>query len=306
MSKQTIGLLVMAYGTPPSLDDVEAYYTHIRRGRPPSPEQLQDLLDRYNAIGGISPLKVITRGQVEHLEAKLNETSEEYEFKAYMGMRHAPPFIETAVEEMAKDGIKKAVSIVLAPHYSVMSVGGYNKTASEAAQKHSVELTSVNQYHLEPTYIQALVERVEEAFQSFDDRQAVKVVFTAHSLPEKIVEMNDPYVDQLRETAEAIAEQLQLENWETGWQSAAQTNVPWLGPDILDRMRELKEAGTDNLIICATGFVSDHLEILYDLDIECKQVAEELNMQFVRTKSLNTDPLYIEALAQAVLKQLNI
>lgn len=304
MAKQQIGLLVMAYGTPSTLDDVEEYYTHIRRGNPPTPEQLRDLIDRYEAIGGLSPLKEITKGQVDALEKRLNETSDEYAFKAYMGMKHAPPFIEDAVKKMAEDGIKRAVSIVLTPHYSIMSVGGYNKTASEAARANGIELVTVNNYHMEPAFIQALVERVEKSLSEFDRPKETMVLFTAHSLPEKILEMNDPYVDQLKETAAAIAEKLQLEHWETGWQSAGQTNIPWLGPDILDKMRELKNEGFDQLLVCPIGFVSDHLEILYDLDIECKELADELGMRFARTESLNVDPLYIEALSQAALKKL--
>lgn len=305
MEKQKIGLLVMAYGTPSSLDVVEAYYTHIRRGNPPSQEKLQELIDRYQAIGGVSPLNAITKNQVASLEKKLNERSTHFVFQSYMGMKHASPFIEDAIEEMAADGIASAISIVLAPHYSTMSIGGYNKTARDAAKRHGIDLTSVAYYHLEPKYIEALVIRVEEALKEFKDQQDLMVLFTAHSLPEKIVEMNDPYPKQLKETASAIAEQLQLSRWDNGWQSAGQTNVPWLGPDILDQMRVLKNKGVHKLLICPIGFVSDHLEVLYDIDIECMKLAEELTMQLVRTKSLNDDPLFIEALANVVLKQMN-
>ena len=305
MGKQKIGLLVMAYGTPSSLEEVEAYYTHIRRGNPPSPEKLQELVDRYQAIGGVSPLNEITRAQVNRLEQKLNEISAHYEFQSFMGMKHAHPFIEEAVESMAEQGIKQAVSIVLAPHYSVMSVGGYNKTAAEAAKSKGIELTSVCDYHLEPKYIDVLVERVAEALTKFEDQQEPMVLFTAHSLPEKIVEMNDPYPTQLRETAATIAERLQLSHWDNGWQSAGQTAVPWLGPDILEKMEILRNEGIKKLLICPIGFVSDHLEVLYDIDIECQKLAKDLDMQLVRTASLNDDPLFIEALADVVLKQLN-
>lgn len=302
MDKQKIGLLVMAYGTPASLEEVEAYYTHIRRGNPPSPEKLQELLDRYQAIGGVSPLNEITRAQVKGLEKKLNEMSSQYEFQSFIGMKHAHPFIDEAVEDMAKQGIQKAVSVVLAPHYSIMSIGGYNKTAEEAANSKGIQLTSVRDYHIEPKFIEVLVGRVSKALKNFEEQPMV--LFTAHSLPERIVEMNDPYPDQLRETAVAIANRLQLTQWDNGWQSAGQTNVPWLGPDILDKMKELQLEGIKNLLICPIGFVSDHLEVLYDIDIECQKLAQDLQINLARTDSLNDDPLFIEALADVVLKQL--
>lgn len=300
MNKQKLGLLVMAYGTPSSLDEVEAYYTHIRRGNPPTAEKLQELVDRYEAIGGVSPLNAITKSQVDSLGNKLNEGS--CTFQAYIGMKHAHPFIEEAVEQMSKDGIEKAIGIVLAPHYSVMSVGAYNKTAIEAAMELGLELSCVNSYHLEPKFIDALVQRVEVALGRFPEaqRKETMVLFTAHSLPEKIVEMNDPYPKQLRETAEVIANRIGISRWDNGWQSAGQTNVPWLGPDILDHMKLLKQEGVKQLIICPIGFVSDHLEVLYDIDIECQKLAQELGIHLERTASLNDDPLFIEALADVV------
>lgn len=306
MSKKKLGLLVMAYGTPSRLDEVEAYYTHIRRGNPPTPEKLKELMERYEAIGGLSPLNEITRSQVTELERKLNETSEEYSFHAYMGMKHAQPFIEEAVAQMEKDGISAAVGIVLAPHYSVMSVGTYNKTALESAQAHNIDLTCVTSYHLEPALIEALVQRMEQALSQFrvDKQKEVKVLFTAHSLPEKILELGDPYPEQLRETAQAVAEGSGVTNWDNGWQSAGQTAVPWLGPDILDEMKNLRDQGVKNLIISPIGFVSDHLEVLYDIDIEAQKLAKELDIHLVRTASLNSDPLFIEALSRAVMKQL--
>lgn len=304
MDKQKLGLLVMAYGTPSSLDEVEEYYTHIRRGNPPTPEKLQELIDRYEAIGGLSPLNAITKNQVEGLERKLNESS--CSFQAYIGMKHAHPFIEEAVEQMAKDGIQNAIGIVLAPHYSIMSIGTYNKTAKEAARAHGLNISCVDSYHLEPKFIEALVKRVESALARFpeDTRKDTMVLFTAHSLPEKIVEMNDPYPRQLRETAEAIADRIGISQWDTGWQSAGQTNIPWLGPDILEKMTMLRAEGVKQLLICPIGFVSDHLEVLFDIDIECQNLAQELGIHLERTASLNDDPLFIEALADVVLIKL--
>jgi protoporphyrin/coproporphyrin ferrochelatase len=308
MDTTKIGLLVMAYGTPARLDEVGAYYTHIRRGNPPSPEKLQELIDRYTAIGGVSPLNEITREQVQQLEATLNEKSADCTFKAYPGMKHTHPFIEEAVEQMAKDGIEKIVGIVLAPHFSSMSIGAYIQSAKQAIEKFPIaQSTFVRHYHLEPHFIQAIVERVREALQRFaeEDRENVKVLFTAHSLPVKILETGDPYPTQLRESAAEVASQIGLTNWEMGWQSAGQTAVPWLGPDILERMQSLHEEGVKNIVICPIGFVSDHLEVLYDNDVECQNLAHELGMHMERTASLNADPLFIEALAQTVLSQIH-
>ncbi|HJV47492.1 MAG TPA: ferrochelatase [Bacillota bacterium] len=306
MAQEKIALLVMAYGTPSNLGEVEAYYTHIRRGNPPTPEKLQELIERYEAIGGVSPLNQITQSQVANLEKQLNEKSKDYHFTAYMGMKHAHPFIEEAIEQLAKDGFTRAVGIVLAPHYSSMSVGVYIKTAEEAAEKYGVEISPIKDYHLETNFIQALVDRVDDTRLKFPEekRREVFVLFTAHSLPARILEMKDPYPEQLRETAIAIADQLGIRNWDTGWQSAGQTAVPWLGPDILEHMKSLREQGVTDLIVCPIGFVSDHLEVLYDIDIECQKLAGELGIHLERTPSLNADPVYIDALASTVLHKL--
>jgi protoporphyrin/coproporphyrin ferrochelatase len=305
--KQQIGVLVMSYGTPESLEQVEAYYTHIRRGNPPSPEQLKDLTDRYEAIvGGVFPLRENTNNQVQALEDLLNQSHPDKQFRCYQGLKHAAPFIEDGVDQMAADGITKAVGIVLAPHYSIMSVGGYIKRAQEKAQEHGLDIRFIKSYHLHPKLIDALSERVTEGLSRFDTaRENVRVIFTAHSLPEKILEMRDPYPEQLLETSRAIAEQTGVTNWEFGWQSAGQTGTPWLGPDILDVLARVKqEQQAEHVLICPIGFVSDHLEILYDLDIEAQKTARELGLQLERTRSLNTDPLYIQALSDSVYTEL--
>ncbi|GAB7388576.1 ferrochelatase [Bacillaceae bacterium] len=321
MRNETIGVLVMAYGTPANLDEVETYYTHIRRGKPPTPEQLADLKARYLAIGGLSPLLEITRRQVEGLEEKLNEyedpgaaakhgkgdRADSPRFKAYMGMKHARPFIADAVQAMVADGIRQAIGIVLAPHYSAMSVGSYLEEAKRAASRHGLaEIAFVKDWHLEPGYIRCLAQRVKDALQRFDEeeRNAVKVLFTAHSLPEKIREMNDPYVDQLLATSRAVAGQAGIADWDFAWQSAGQTPVPWLGPDIQDVLRDLRRRGITAALVCPVGFVSDHLEILYDLDIACKNLARELGIHLERTASLNDDPQFLASLADVVRKHL--
>jgi len=319
MAQRTIGVLVMSYGTPESMDQIEAYYTHIRRGSPPSKEQLEELTARYEAIvGGFFPLRENTNKQVKALEETLNRESyvgrvsadgESCRFVCYQGLKHAHPLIEEGVKQMADDGITEAVGVVLAPHYSSMSVGSYIKRAQEAAEAHGLRMTFVKSYQTHPSLIRALSERVDRALAGFAadgiDRSSVKVLFSAHSLPAKILEMNDPYPEQLLETSRAIADRTGVTNWQFTWQSAGQTAMPWLGPDVLDTVRELKETeGVANVLVAPIGFVSDHLEVLYDLDIEAKAVARELGIRLERTESLNTDPLYMETLADVVIEKL--
>ncbi|WP_159881141.1 ferrochelatase [Paenibacillus puerhi] len=306
-SGRKVGVLVMSYGTPESIEQVEAYYTHIRRGNPPSPEQLKDLTDRYEAIvGGVFPLRENTDKQVKALETKLNETYPHASFVCYQGLKHASPFIEDGVERMAADGITEAVGVVLAPHYSIMSVGGYIKRAQEKASELGLKMSFVRSYHLHPKLIEALAIRVEEALSRFEgaDKDKVLVLFTAHSLPEKILEMKDPYPEQLLETSRAVAERAGIARWQFGWQSAGQTGVPWLGPDLLDVLRTVKQENrAEHVLVCPVGFVSDHLEVLYDLDIEAQHTARELGIHLERTRSLNTDPLYMETLSDVVYAQ---
>jgi len=301
----------MSYGTPESIEGVEAYYTHIRRGNAPSPEQLEELVDRYKAIvGGVFPLRENTNHQVDSLQKTLNDDTRlpDVEFVCYQGLKHASPFIEDGVEEMAKDGIKKAVGIVLAPHYSTMSVESYVKRAQAKADEQGVEFTFVKSYHLHPQLIDALTNRVNAKLDLFKEagaeRDEVRVLFSAHSLPEKILELGDPYPEQLLETSRAIAEKAEITSWQFAWQSAGRTSVPWLGPDILDTLRNLSKEQVKNVLVAPIGFVSDHLEVLYDLDIEAQEVAKELDMRLMRIDMLNSDPLYMETLCDTVIDQL--
>ncbi|WP_338552038.1 ferrochelatase [Paenibacillus sp. KS-LC4] len=303
-----IGVLVMSYGTPESLDDVEAYYTHIRRGHPPTPEQLTDLYGRYEAIvGGVFPLRENTNGQVAGLQDKLEQLAPG-RYVCYQGLKHARPYIEDGVEQMARDGIKQAVGIVLAPHYSTMSVGSYIKRAQEKASELGVEMSFVNQYHLHPKLLQALTERVMEGLArlsaSSGGEPNVKVLFSAHSLPEKIRELGDPYEEQLLETSRAVAKQAGVADdvWQFTWQSAGRTREPWLGPDILETLAELAEQGVKAVLAAPIGFVSDHLEVLFDLDIEAKTTAKNMGITLERIQMLNRDPLYMETLAESVIE----
>ncbi|KAA8999800.1 ferrochelatase [Paenibacillus spiritus] len=302
-----IGVLVMSYGTPDSLEGVEAYYTHIRRGNPPSEEQLRELKDRYEAIvGGVFPLRENTDRQVAALQETLDRENQDpaVRYVCYQGLKHAHPFIEDGVDKMAKDGIKRAVGIVLAPHYSSMSVGGYIKRARERAQEHGIEMAFVESYHLHPLLIDTLSRRVSQRLDEYEEagakREEVKVLFSAHSLPERILAMGDPYRDQLLATSQAIAERTGVTNWEFTWQSAGRTSEPWLGPDILDTLHRLSTEQVEDVLSAPVGFVSDHLEVLYDLDIEAQAVARELDMRLMRIESLNSDPAYMSVLSDVV------
>jgi len=302
--KKRIGVLVMSYGTPESMEAIEAYYTHIRHGHPPTAEQLQELKDRYAAIvGGVFPLREHTNKQVEALQQALDARGGDVEYVCFQGLKHARPFIEDGVRQMAEAGIKEAVGIVLAPHYSVMSVGTYIKRAEQVAAELGVSFRFERSYYARPELIEAFAERVQEALGKFEGgADQIRVLFSAHSLPEKILELGDPYVDQLLATSKLIAEKVGLPEWHFVWQSAGRTADPWLGPDILDVMRNLQREGVKQILSCPIGFVSDHLEILYDLDIEAKQLAAELGIHFERIRSLNQDPKYIGLLSNIVVE----
>ncbi|CAH1190205.1 Ferrochelatase [Paenibacillus auburnensis] len=300
-----IGVLVMSYGTPESLEGVEAYYTHIRRGNAPSPEQLKELKDRYEAIvGGVFPLRENTDRQVEALQEMLNRSGGDVEYVCYQGLKHARPFIEDGVEAMVRDGISQAVGIVLAPHYSVMSVGTYIKRAKEKADASGIRMEFVESYHLHPELIDVLSRRVSAKLDQFEETGAargdVQVLFSAHSLPERILAMGDPYRDQLLETSKAIADRAGVTSWQFTWQSAGRTAEPWLGPDILDTLRELSKSQVKYVLSAPIGFVSDHLEVLYDLDIEAQALASELDLRLMRIDSLNSDPAYMSVLSDVV------
>jgi len=295
-----IGVLVMAYGTPASVEDIEPYYTHIRRGRPAPPELLAELVDRYAAIGGISPLAARTEAQRAAIESAL-EALAPGRYRVVLGQKHAAPFIEDAVAELAADGITTTVGLVLAPHYSGFSVGQYQSRAAEAGAAAGITHHAIDSWHLDPAYLDFLTDAVAEADATLPERR--KVVFTAHSLPERVL-ADDPYPDQLRSSAEAVAGRLGLDawsEWSIAWQSAGRTPEPWRGPDILDVIRELAATdATDGVLVCAQGFVADHLEVLYDLDIEAAAVAEEVGLAFARTRSLNDDPTVMAALAARI------
>lgn len=301
-----MGLLVMAYGTPYKEEDLERYYTHIRRGRKPSEEMVEELRSRYEAIGGISPLAQITLEQGKSLEAYLNNIQDEIEFKMYLGLKHIEPFIEDAVAEMHKDGIEDAVSIVLAPHFSTFSVKSYNGRAKEEAEKlGGPAIKSVESWYLEPKFIEYWVDKVKDTFMEMtpEEKEAAVLIVSAHSLPEKILLSGDPYPNQLQETADLIAKGAGVNHYAVGWQSAGNTPEPWLGPDVQDLTRDLyKQHGFKAFVYTPVGFVSDHLEVLYDNDIECKAVTDEIGASYYRPVMPNSQPQFIEAMASAIFK----
>lgn len=298
----------MAYGTPYKEEDIERYYTHIRHGRRPSEEALEDLRSRYKAIGGISPLAKITSDQAEALCARLNDVQEEIEFKLYIGLKHIEPFIEDAVEQMHKDGITEGVSMVLAPHFSTFSIKSYNGRVKETADKlGGMSITSVESWYDEPKFIQYWSEKVKGTFDAMSEEERAKacLIVSAHSLPEKIIASGDPYPDQLKETADLIARAAGVENYEVGWQSAGQTPEPWLGPDVQDLTRQLsEEKGYTTFVYTPVGFVADHLEVLFDNDYECRIVCEEIGANYHRPEMPNTQSLFIDAMSDVVLKHL--
>ncbi len=289
------GVIVMAYGTPRGLDDVERYYTDIRHGRPPDPESLQELTARYAAIGGRSPLYEITEGQRLGLEERLDG------IRTYLGQKHSPPFIADAVKDMAADGVERVVGLVLAPHYSKMSVGDYRRRVLLARDElgWDAHVDIVESWHLEPGYVSFLGQRVRDAAAQLSSgaRERYAVVFTAHSLPERILQGGDPYPAQLRETADAVAAAARVPEHTIGWQSAGRTADPWMGPDVLEVLEKLAADGVRGVVVCPCGFVSDHLEVLYDVDVECVRKASELGVELVRTRSPNDDSEFLDVLA---------
>jgi ferrochelatase len=301
--EEPIGVVVMAYGTPSSPEQIEPYYTHIRRGRPPTPEQLANLRARYDALGGTSTLAARTAAQVAAITAAL-DAQRPGRFVVALGQKHASPFIEDGVAELAAAGASAIVGVVLAPHYSGFSVGEYQKRVAEAAQEAGLPAAGVERWHDLPEYraflAAAVRDAVAEAVAGGAAAERVEVVFTAHSLPERVL-VGDPYPDELAASATAVAEELGLPRWSVAWQSAGATPEPWRGPDILEVLRDRAEIGDlDAVVVCPQGFVADHLEVAYDLDIEAARLAAELGIGFGRTRVLNDDPTVLAALADRV------
>lgn len=291
-------VLLMAYGTPARPEDVEAYYTDIRRGRPPTPEQLDDLLRRYAAIGGISPLTARTESQRAGLQAALDERAPG-RYRVVLGFKHVAPFVEDAIP----DDAGHVTGLVLAPHYSALSVGEYLERAAAACTSKGVDFTGIESWATEPAYVEFLAGAVRSTLDRMPED--TKVLFTAHSLPERVRQLGDPYEDELRSTADAVAARVGLlpwTQWAHAWQSAGRTQEPWLGPDVLQVIADLAGTGRGTgILVCPCGFVADHLEVLYDLDVEARAAAERVGIAFARTPVLNDDAAVLGALAERVL-----
>ncbi|MEX2957152.1 ferrochelatase [Staphylococcus pasteuri] len=303
MSK-TIGLLVMAYGTPYKESDIEPYYTDIRHGKKPTDDELQDLKDRYEFIGGLSPLAGTTDRQAEALRDALNESYEDVEFKLYLGLKHISPYIEEAVESMHKDGITEAVTVVLAPHYSSFSVGSYDERAEEEAEKYGIQLHHVKHYYHQPKFLEFWTNQINHTLEQIptEEHDDTVLVVSAHSLPKGLIEKNnDPYPNELHDTAVQLKEQSNIIHVAKGWQSEGNTGTPWLGPDVQDLTRDLfNEHGYKHFIYTPVGFVCEHLEVLYDNDHECKVVCDDIGANYYRPEMPNTHPLFIGAIVDEI------
>jgi ferrochelatase len=307
-----IGVLVMAYGGPANLDEVEPYLLDVRGYRPTPPEIVHEVRERYRQIGGRSPILERTQAQAAALEAALNveANAEAPAFRAFVGMRHWHPYIHAALGQMAEAGICRAVGLVMAPHYSRMSIGAYFKRAIEAGGP--VEIAPIESWHLLPGYVEALAGGVRAALERFPAgvRDKVPIVFTAHSLPRRILEWNDPYPDELQATVQAVIARLTAganggraapaSRFSFAYQSAALTGEAWLGPDASEVIAHLAAEGWRHVLIAPIGFVCEHVEILYDVDILMRRQAEGLGLQLERTDTLDTAPPMIEGLAALV------
>ena len=303
------GVLVMAHGTPDTPEGIEPFYTRIRRGRPPTDELLDELTGRYASIGGTSPLTARTTAQVDGLAAVL-EAIRPGRFVVRLGTKYVHPTIEEGMAVLAAEGVAGVVGIVLTPHQSTMGSGEYfaRAGAAAAAADPPLDLTVIPSWYEAADFAPILAERTRAVLASIDPRarQHTAVFFTAHSLPERVVAEGDPYPEQVAESGAAIAALLDFDadptiTWGTAWQSAGRTADPWIGPDLLAEMERVAADGATAVVVCAVGFVSDHLEILYDLDIEAQARADSLGIVFARTPSLNDDPDFLAMLAGVVV-----
>jgi len=301
MSKKAV--LILAYGSPESVDGMECYLSDIRGGRPMSKEFVDEFRHRYSLIGGKSPLTELTFEQARQTGAELKRRG--YDWPVYVGMRHWSPWIKDTVAQMYLNGIEEAVAIVMAPHYSRMSIGKYWDRINEAQETlgSHIKFSMVRSWYQQPRFLQTVENHVRAAFEKFSPevRDKVKLVFSAHSLPARLLKMGDPYDEQLKDNARLVAERLGDVDWMFSYQSAAETGEPWLGPQIEEVVVDLAEEGYKHMLVAPIGFVCDHVEILYDIDIEARQLAEERELQLERIESMNATPLFIQAVVDAIL-----
>ena len=297
-------VLLMAYGSPETPDQVEPYFTHIRGGRTPSAEAVERLQRRYALVGGRTPLLDVTLRVRSALEALLNARAGDGGYRVYVGMKHWHPFIAETLPEVSRDGARAVTAVPLAPHYSRISIGGYRKAVDEAMAtlRSPLELRFVDHWHLNEKFIDFVAARVRETMTEWPATQRAQVVtvFSAHSLPVRIREWNDPYEAQLLESCRAVAERAGIDHWRFAWQSAGETGEPWLGPDIVDVVGTLASEGVRHVLSVPIGFVCDHLEVLYDIDHEARRKADAEGVTLRRVRMPNDDPAFIEVLASVV------
>lgn len=296
-------VLLLAYGGPDSLDDIPEYLLDIRGGRLTPQHLIDEITERYRLIGGRSPLCEITWRLGVKLEEQIN-------LPVYVGMRHWQPYIADVVLQMALDGVERIVALCMAPHYSDLSIGKYREKVDEAVAlvrdkvDRELEVLFVKHWHTQPDFLSGLAENIRQTLDRWppEEQGRVKVVFTAHSLPAIILERGDPYDGQLRETAALLAEMLALapDRWQFCYQSAALTGVPWLGPQIEELVPQLAEQGERDVLIAPIGFIADHVEVLYDIDIGVRKIAEPLGVRIERPPMLNDSAPLVTSLAQLV------
>lgn len=307
---ETIAVLLMAYGGPDKLEDIPAYLADVRHGRPFSQELLEEITERYRRIGGRSPIVELTRAQAAGVERLLNspETATEgVRYRTYVGMRHWHPYIHEVVPEILRDGADRLVAVVMAPHYSKMSVGAYLQRLAEALEAHRAALPvlAVESWKDEPAFILAVADRIDEALARFPEetRDEVVLLFTAHSLPERILSWGDPYREEILASVERVVQQLPGRRWVFAFQSQGASEEPWLGPTVEETLDRLAAEAVENVLLVPIGFVCDHVEVLYDVDIEHRQYAAELGIRLERTASLNDHPLLCQAIADVVRRR---
>ncbi len=293
----------MAYGTPSSEDDIAPYLTDIRRGRKPTQEAVEELKERYRRIGGRSPLLDITNKQASTLGKTLNH--EGIRARVYVGMKHWHPYVGEVLPKVVNDGFHRIIALAMAPHFSQISIGGYKQVLDQAATAAGdMRVDFVESWYDHPLFHRAVAQQVTEALAQFPKPEKVEVLFTAHSLPERILQENDPYPSQLHSSCQAVASLAKLDHWSLAYQSAGQTGEKWLGPDILEALQNIStQDRVADVLVVPIGFVADHLEILYDIDVEAHAVAKTLGLNLKRTQSLNTNPTFISALADIVSKR---
>jgi ferrochelatase len=305
--QRTIGVLLMAYGGPSSLDEVAPYLADIRGGRPTSPELLHEITDRYRQIGGRSPILELTRAQAAAVERALNADAargSDARFRTYVGMRHWHPYIGEVVPRMLADGVDQIVALVMAPHFSRMSVGAYMGKLDKALSDAGAELpvARVESWKDQPAFIEAVARRITDALARFpeDRRAGVPILFTAHSLPARILESNDPYPDELATSVRLVVERLHPRDHRWAFQSQGASPEPWLGPTVEETLEQLAADGHRDVLLVPIGFVCDHVEVLYDVDIEHRQQARELGIRLERIEMLNDAPGLVAAVAGAI------